>query len=113
MPKKPTKEEVDVIYDMFKASVDGELYDPKRWGQYFKPAGVNLGNLGVAADVDAAESSFKAPAPAARPAPVAKPTVVADDEDDAPFEVAEEAAAPEGKKNVNDILAMIRNRQQK
>ncbi len=113
MPKKPTKEEVDVIYDMFKASVDGELYDPKRWGQYFKPAGVNLGNLGVAADVDAAEASFKAPAPTARPAPVAaKPTVV-DDEDDAPFETAEEAAAPEGKKNVNDILAMIRNRQQK
>jgi len=114
MPKKPTKEEVDVIYDMFKASVDGELYDPKRWGQYFKPAGVNLGNLGVAADVDAAESSFKAPAPTARPATVAapKPTVV-DDEDDAPFDVAEETAAPEGKKNVNDILAMIRNRQQK
>ena len=114
MPKKPTKEEVDVIYDMFKASVDGELYDPKRWGQYFKPAGVNLGNLGVAADVDAAESSFKAPTPAPRPAPVAapKPTVV-DDEDDAPFDVAEETAAPEGKKNVNDILAMIRNRQQK
>jgi hypothetical protein len=115
MPKKPTKEEVDIIYDMFKASVDGELYDPKRWGQYFKPAGVNLGNLvpsGVADDVDAAESSFKAPAQAARPAPVAKPTVVADDEDDAPFETTEQAA-PEGKKNVNDILAMIRNRQQK
>jgi hypothetical protein len=115
MPKKPTKEEVDVIYDMFKASVDGELYDPKRWGQYFKPAGVNLGNLvpaGVADDVDAAESSFKAPAQTARPAPVAKPTVVADDEDDAPFETTEQAA-PEGKKNVNDILAMIRNRQQK
>ena len=117
MPKKPTKEEVDVIYDMFKASVDGELYDPKRWGQHFKPAGVNLGNLvpaSVGSDVDAAEASFKAPTPAARPSPVqaAKPTVV-DDEDDAPFEVAEETAAPEGKKNVNDILAMIRNRQQK
>jgi hypothetical protein len=107
----------DVIYDMFKASVDGELYDPKRWGQYFKPAGVNLGNLvpaSVASDVDAAESSFKTPTPAARPAPVAAPKpAVVDDEDDAPFEVAEETAAPEGKKNVNDILAMIRNRQQK
>lgn len=112
MPKKPTKEEVDIIYQMFQASVDGELYDPKKWGQYFKPAGVNLSNLGVAADVDAAEESFKAPAPAARPAPVAAPKpAVVDDEDDAPFEVAEEAAAPEGKKNVNDILAMIRNRQ--
>jgi len=102
---------------MFKASVDGELYDPKRWGQYFKPAGVNLGNLvpaSVGSDVDAAESSFKAPTPVARPTPVAAPRpIVVDDEDDAPFEVAEEPAAPEGKKNVNDILAMIRNRQQK
>ena len=109
MPKKPSKEEVDIIYDMFKASVDGELYDPQRWGQYFKPAGVNLGNLGVAADVDAAESSFKAPAPVARPATVAKPTVVADDEDDGPpFDTG---TAPAPKKNVEDILSMIRNRQ--
>lgn len=114
MPKKPTKEEVEIIYEMFKASVDGELYDPKKWGQYFKPAGVNLGNLvpsGVADDVDAAESSFKAPAaPVARPRPAPVAAPVAEDEDDAPFEVAE-SAAPEGKKNVNDILAMIRNRQ--
>ena len=115
MPKKPSKEEVEIIYEMFKASVDGELYDPKRWGQHFKPAGVNL-NLTtsvVSADVAAAESSFKEPARQARPVSVAKPTVVVDDEDDTPFETADATAAPEGKKNVNDILAMIRNRQQK
>ena len=115
MPKKPSKEEVEIIYEMFKASVDGELYDPKRWGQHFKPAGVNL-NLTTSvasADVAAAESSFKEPARQARPVSVAKPTVVVDDEDDTPFETADATAAPEGKKNVNDILAMIRNRQQK
>lgn len=101
MPKKPSKEEVDIIYDMFKASVDGELYDPQLWGTHFRPAGVNIGN------VESAPA-----APAARPAPVAvaKPVVVVDDEDDAPFE-ASNTAAPEGKKDVNDILAMIRNRQ--
>lgn len=110
MPKKPSKEEVDVIYDMFKASVDGELYDPQRWGQYFKPAGVNLGNLGVAADVDTAESSFKAPTPAARPTPVAapKPAVVDDEDDEPPFDTG---STPAPKKNVEDILSMIRNRQ--
>jgi hypothetical protein len=106
MPKKPTQEEVGIIYDMFKASVDGELYDPQLWGNYFRPAGVNIGNV----------ESDSAPAPAARPAPaaVAKPAVVQnnDDDDDAPFEAEASAPAPEGKKNVNDILAMIRNRQQ-
>lgn len=105
MPKKPSKEEVDVIYDMFKASVDGELYDPQRWGNYFKPGGVSLAGIG--------ESSSESAAPAARPAPaaVAKPAVVETEDDDPPFDT-DGAAAPEGKKNVNDILAMIRNRKQ-
>ena len=101
MPKKPGKEEVDIIYDMFKASVDGELYDPQLWGNYFRPAGVSIGNV---------ESAPQAAPAAPKPVAVTKPTVVEDD-DDAPFETAE-AASPEGKKNVNDILAMIRSRQQ-
>jgi hypothetical protein len=107
MPKKPTKEEVDVIYDMFKASVDGELYDANRWGQYFRPAGVSVGSGTTAEDDDTPKASTPAPAPV-KPAVVAKPAVVEDD--DPPFE-ADNAPAPEGKKNVNDILAMIRNRQ--
>jgi len=113
MPKKPTKEEVDIIYDMFKASVDGELYDPQRWGQHFRPGGVNLGNLGVATSSDDEESTPAPKAAPARPAPVAvsKPAVVESEDDDPPFDT--DSAAPEGKKNVNDILAMIRNRQQK
>jgi hypothetical protein len=103
MPKKPSKEEIEIMYEMFKASVDGELYDPQRWGQHFKPSGLNLG----ATDTETSEVS----------APVqSKPTVVAskpviEEEDDPPFD-PDPAATPEGKKNVNDILAMIRNRQQ-
>jgi hypothetical protein len=108
MPKKPTKEEVDVIYDMFKSSVDGELYDPQRWGNYFKPAGLNIGSGNAGGDDD---TPVKTSAPAARPAPVAKPAVVETEDDDPPFDT-DSAAAPEGKKNVNDILAMIRNRKQ-
>ena len=44
MPKKPSAEELNVIQEMFKASVDGELYDPERFGQYYKPAGLNRGS---------------------------------------------------------------------
>jgi len=108
MPKKPTKEEVDIIYEMFKASVDGELYDAQRWGQYFRPAGVSVNAPSEVAD--SVEAPVAKPAAvASAPKVVAKP-VVAEDADDVPFEA--DAPAPEGKKNVNDILAMIRNRQQ-
>jgi len=105
MPKKPTKEEVDVIYEMFKSSVDGELYDPERFGAYFKPAGANFGSN--TASAPAAPASRPAPvatAPASRPAPA--PAV---DEDDVDFE---ESASPAPKKNVEDILSMIRSRKQ-
>lgn len=105
MPKKPTKEEVDVMYEMFKASVDGELYDPARFGQYFKPASLNFGSNTGSAD------SAPASAPATKPAVAVVKPQIADDEDDAPpFNTA--ATAPTGKKDVNDILAMIRNRKQ-
>ena len=41
LPKKPSEVELKVIKEMFEASVDGEAYDPERWGQYYKPAGMN------------------------------------------------------------------------
>lgn len=44
LPKKPTDVELKVIKEMFEASVDGEAYDPDRWGQYYKPGGYNAGN---------------------------------------------------------------------
>jgi hypothetical protein len=111
MPKKPTKEEVDVIYEMFKASVDGELYDTQRWGQYFRPAGVSTGSTtGTTPDVDADE--IPAPVKSVTPKFTVKPSVV--EEDDEPtIESNTTASTPDGKKNVNDILAMIRNRQPK
>jgi hypothetical protein len=40
MPKKPTDVELKVMKEMFEASVDGQPYDTERWGQYYRPAGV-------------------------------------------------------------------------
>lgn len=40
LPKKPTDVEIKVLTEMFEASVDGEPYDPDRWSNYFRPAGV-------------------------------------------------------------------------
>jgi len=101
LPKKPTDVELQVMKEMFEASVDGEAYDMDKWGQYFKPAGMSQ-NTGD-------PNKAKASAPAAAPAPVAEAAPVATP---AP---AAEAAPAEGGDSANraqDILAMIRNRQQ-
>jgi len=106
LPKKPSDVELKVIKEMFEASVDGQPYDTERWGQYFRPAGVSAP---AGASVDAEES-----APAKPALKVAAPTPVATsdfDEDEAPAASAPVSAKPAQK--AEDILAMIRARQNK
>ena len=107
LPKKPTDVELKVMKEMFEASVDGQPYDTERWGQYFRPAGVQA-PAGSAAP--AAESAPAAPAIRTTPAPV----------DDVPFDADEPVAAAaavttdsKSGQNAQDILAMIRARQSK
>ena len=108
LPKKPGDVELKVIKEMFEASVDGQPYDTERWGQYFRPAGVQApGGAGAAhADEDA---------PATKPAlKVAAPAPASDfDEDDTPVAVAPVAKPAASGQNAQDILAMIRSRQAK
>tara|TARA_R110000796_G_scaffold45937_5_gene111080 strand:+ start:4638 stop:5654 length:1017 start_codon:yes stop_codon:yes gene_type:complete len=112
LPKKPGEVELRVIKEMFEASVNGEAYDPERFGSYFRPAGMQFESSSNSAP--AAQS-----APAPRPAPVA---VAAPAAQPAPWEAdaaeAAESIAPVaaptvagGGKRAEDILAMIRNRQ--
>ena len=111
LPKKPTDVELKVIKEMFEASVDGQPYDTERWGQYFRPAGVQ------------APAGGSAPAPAVNedaPTPVAKPTLKVaapasdfDDEDDTPVATAPVAKPAASGQKAEDILAMIRARQAK
>ena len=107
LPKKPSDTELKVMKEMFEASVDGKPYDPDRWSQYFRPAGVSApagGSSTAAAPVEAAE------APAARPA---APATSSFDEDDAPTATAPVVKPAAGGQNAQDILAMIRARQAK
>ena len=107
LPKQPTDVEVQVIKEMFEASVDGEAYDPNKWSQYFRPAGMQArtGDPNVAASPQATAVSQSAPveAPAPAPAPAEAAPVAAP--------VAEAAPAAETSGDANDILAMIRARQ--
>jgi hypothetical protein len=89
--------------EMFESSVDGQPYDPDKWGAYYKPNGFQ-----ASAKVD--DSDNDAPAPAAK---VSVPPVVEDDEPavaTAPVQAA--PAAKSSPQRAEDILAMIRSRKQ-
>ena len=96
--------------EMFEASIDGEAYDPERWSNYFRPAGMQArtGDPTKTASPNATATSQSAPV---APTPVA-PVVVAPVVEAPVAPVVEAPAAPaaEGGDAAN-ILAMIRSRQ--
>jgi hypothetical protein len=100
LPKKPGEVELKVMKEMFEASVDGQSYDTERWGQYFRPAGVNAPATATLT-VDGHSDVHKTPAPAAASDLSDEPAVAS-----APIE-----AKPAAGNNTQDILAMIRARQ--
>ena len=106
LPKKPTDVELRVMKEMFEASVDGKAFDMERWGQYFRPAGMQAPAGAAAADVDEDVPVIKA-------APAAKAPVSDFDDEDTPVATAPVAKPAEGNKKAEDILAMIRSRQNK
>jgi hypothetical protein len=106
LPKRPGEVELKVIKEMFEASVDGQAYDPDKWGQYFKPAGFQS----KGGDDNTGGTPTAKATPAAVPAPaLVEAAPFEADEDDAPVATAPVAAKPSSQK-AEDILAMIRNR---
>jgi hypothetical protein len=107
LPKKPSDVELKVIKEMFEASVDGQAYDPDRWGAYYKPPGFQGGDKPAAA-APVAHDDAEDDVPVAKTVTHTAP--VAASEEDAP-----EATAPvqpaKSNARAEDILAMIRNRQ--
>jgi len=111
LPKKPGDVEQKVMQEMFEASVDGEPYDPDRWSQYFRPAGMaaRTGDPTKAASPQATATSQSS----------ANDTSSNNDsgwqepkqEEPASAPVEEKAEAPADAGGAQDILAMIRSRQ--
>ena len=110
LPKKPGAEELQAISEMFQASVDGELYDVERWGNFYKPYGV---------DVPKTQSTTPAAQPAptvttepvaevSAPAPAVAETTAPAVQTPAPAPVQEQASGE--KPSADDILNMIRKR---
>jgi hypothetical protein len=108
LPKKPGEAELRILKEMFEASVDGQPYDNERWGQYYRPWGL-----------DAPAGGSTPAAMPVRTAPVAAASLPAWEEDVAAAEasftsapVVVPTASPSSDKAA-DILAMIKARQNK
>lgn len=113
LPKKPGPDELRVIKEMFEASVDGQLYDPDRWGEFYGPK-----KKEEREDGESTTPTAKSFVPSAKT--IAKSETV--EEDAAPWDNEEVEAprvssspvvadAPKSKNpRAEEILAMIANR---
>ncbi len=116
LPKQPSEAELAIIAEMFEASVDGKMYDPERWGNFYRPSGVQIDTSNSAPNNGSAPAA--APAPVATPTPTPQPVATAPAPTPTPAPVAEAAPTPtpapvaaEGEKpSAQDILAAIRSR---
>lgn len=109
LPKKPGATELEVIKDMFEASVDGQLYDVSKWGEYYRPYGIDAPTTGSTATPQSQPVSQ----PVASQAPVTAPATPPQVEEDAlpqPPSPSVDASADSGKPKAEDILAMIRQK---
>lgn len=126
LPQKPDAEHMAVIFDMFQASLAGELYDPDRWAKYYKPYGLDS-SYDAESDMGDEFSVASTPKPAAKP--VAKPVVIKqaakpapvvhdEDEHDGDTETEQEAVVPvketaktaTANKTPKEIIEMLRSR---
>lgn len=111
LPKKPGADELNAIFEMFEASVDGQLYDPERFADFYRPYGLDAPAKGSAPTPAPAPAPTPAPAPAPAPEATPAPAPVAEAAP-APEPVATEPAGADEKPSAQDILAMIRARKE-
>lgn len=97
LPKKPGDVELKVMKEMFEASVDGDAFDMDRWGQYFKPIGMNAPVSNSTSDTTSNDTVTST-----------KAAQVSEPEDNT--EVASNSGN-EASSRAKDILATIRARQ--
>ena len=106
LPKKPDQAHLDVMVEMFEASVDGQLYDTERWGNFYRPWGV---------DAPASKPAQSGSTPAQSSiTPAAEKDITSDEipfkADPVPEEASAASTDEKPKANAQDILAAIRNR---
>jgi hypothetical protein len=107
--KKPNEQDIAVINEMFEASVDGAEYDVERWGNHYRPFGVNAPTSAKTTVAGSSESQHNAPEDthnAADSAPVTHtPTFT--------VETPSTPATTSPKQSAQALLDLVRNRAHK
>ena len=101
MPKKPTAEQLNAIFEMFEASLEGELYDPERWAQYYRPWGLEFEGAGNTETTTETKTETKAEP---------KVEIVEETKEETVAEESPNANAGTSSATAQDILAKIRSR---
>jgi len=116
LPKRPSDAELQIIKELFEASVEGEAYDPDRWGNYYRPYGVDAPSNGNTHTDSEDSPKVEKKVSVSVSKPVVKETVA----ETAPWEEEESSASEpvtvpskSSSDKAHDILAMIRARQNK
>lgn len=113
LPKKPSEKELEVIFQMFEASLDGQPYDPDLFGEYYKPAGLENNNNSSSTGGEKS-SSTKTKKSSTPKKSSTKTEETSEEKQDSPVEEDgnENDDNDDGQptKNAQDILAAIRNR---
>lgn len=121
LPKRPTAEGLAAMFEMFEASLNGDLYDPAKWASFYKPWGFDSApNDDDAVGVVVRKPVVSAPTQSLGARMDPPPTIQSRpiEEDDVPFDggskVTEEVSTPTpaagATKSPQEILAMLRNR---
>lgn len=105
IPNKPSDDELRVIQEMFEASVDGQLYDPARWGEFYRPAGMRTNTDDNKSQ--SSESTTKDETPPFENTNTSQP-MTRDEPEDAGDPVTTDQGST--ARSAQDILAAIRNR---
>lgn len=92
LPKQPNDRELQAIQEMFEASVDGQLYDPDRWGEFYRPSGLEWSGRSSNSDSENSATTNRVSKPAE-----SAPQESASKEETAPWE--DEKAEPVAEKN--------------
>jgi hypothetical protein len=108
LPAKPDARHLEVIKEMFEASVDGEPYDAEKWQEFYKPYGLDSPKTPAATDdKPAADDKDMEDAVKTAEADTQPKVETPDVKVDAP---ADDAEAPSGNDKAQAILDKIRSR---
>jgi hypothetical protein len=104
LPAKPSQDHLAAMVEMFEASVNGDLYDPEKWGNFFRPYGLEIDDND---DGDGTTAAKPAATPVATPVKEEPKVEIKAEE---PREKEEVVEGGKPATSAQDILAKIRNR---